>query len=844
MTIDGNILGGEFFAAGEGNTILRYSYNEKTWENMQFTSYDISDIWISLEGNLFVVGYNGIFRYNGFGWDKMLLPYQLDRFGRIWGNSDDSIFVEGGRYDNETNTWYSVILHYNGNIANRWEEKQHPALSSIHDIWGTPDGKVFAVGVIRGSDYTEKLTIASYDGYKWTEMETYCEGFSWYISVIGGTSENNIFVAYSGYDDTISDYNTGILHYDGISWSRMESGTSNMLFGIWGFSENEIIAVGQNGTVLNYSLPQDNPILLMTPDIQTIFATAGIATINISNSGTGTLTWTATENSPWFAITPKSGTNTGTITVNYESNPGDTRTATITITAPNAANSPKTITITQQSKQPHFTPVWTGNPYNAMRLWIDYAGIDGIPLSTGDEIAVFDGSKCVGVAIVNSEISAQNPLEIRTSADDGSQNGFTKGHQISFRLWDTSSGKEYTLINPTFKNATDGKPMPEAPIFEENADFGVSLESGTGQQSISLNKGWNIMSSNITPENTDMMAVVQPLINSGCLEKVISATGGTIIRIFGTWKNTIGNYNPDEGYKIKLNCETDFSVRGFSIQSQSNMYATSKQISLTKGWNIISYPFTTSQNAMNAVQPLIDSEKLIKVIDETGGTIIKVFGNWKNNIGDFRPGEGYEIKVSVDTYLTLKENSEIRRQGESLTSRFSLLTSHFTPVWTGNPYNPMNIWVAGITGYNIEPGDEIGIFDGDNCVGADTVTNEISPENPMQIIASQNDGEGSGFTEGNPITVRLWDKSRQTHVAVIPTFTDINGNPTETSAFKGKSDYGVTLDAKLNNAIVTLQILAGMKPEISDTNADADKNGKVEMADVIFILQTVSGIRK
>ena len=48
-------------------------------------------------------------------------------------------------------------------------------------------------------------------------------------------------------------------------------------------------------------------------------------------------------------------------------------------------------------------------------------------------------------------------------------------------------------------------------------------------------------------------------------------------------------------------------------------------------------------------------------------------------------------------------------------------------------------------------GDEIAIFDGEDSVGATVVgTYEID-----LVIASKDDGTGCGFTEGNPVIVRV-----------------------------------------------------------------------------------------
>ncbi|MCP4105035.1 MAG: hypothetical protein GY749_05795, partial [Desulfobacteraceae bacterium] len=359
---------------------------------------------------------------------------------------------------------------------------------------------------------------------------------------------------------------------------------------------------------------------------------------------------------------------------------------------------------------------------------------------------------------------------------------------------------------------------------------------------ISLTKGWNIISSYIISENLDMMDVVQPLIDSDALEVVIDEKGNRIIKFFGIWRNNIGNFSNEEGYKIKVSKDTELPIQGDQLQLPIF-------IPYSKGWNITGYPCTSPQNAIAVLQKLIDNGTLIKVIDENGERIINIFGKWINNIGDFKSGEGYMVKVWMDTGLTVNNYASRKRPARFPKPRRSG-TVHFTPVWTGTPYNSMNLWIIGIEGHKIEPGDEIGIFDGDKCVGAGVVPDEISMQNPLSIIVSQDDGNNNGFTQDHEIRFRLWDSNAQAEIQTLtPAFMDVNtGTPIEPPGFKENEDYGVSLDLispediNLLNVIQILKVLTGIKADAADT--DADRNGKTEIKDAIYLLQIVSDIRQ
>ncbi|MDD4554394.1 MAG: T9SS type A sorting domain-containing protein [Bacteroidales bacterium] len=114
-------------------------------------------------------------------------------------------------------------------------------------------------------------------------------------------------------------------------------------------------------------------------------------------------------------------------------------------------------------------------------------------------------------------------------------------------------------------------------------------------------------------------------------------------------------------------------------------------------------------------------------------------------------------------------------------SLFPLLSraSHFTTVWSGNPFDPMTIIVTGAVfdGTNLIAGDEIGLFDGAYCVGMGTIAAAINPANSatyLYIICSKDDPGTTGiegYTAGNPITYKLWKQSNSSECAnVIATF--------------------------------------------------------------------------
>ena len=99
--------------------------------------------------------------------------------------------------------------------------------------------------------------------------------------------------------------------------------------------------------------PATPPKLSVTPGSLSFGATQGGAspaarTLSVGNAGGGTLSWTASDDASWLAVSPASGTGSATITVTPTTTGlgAGTYTATVTVTASGADGSPATIPVT------------------------------------------------------------------------------------------------------------------------------------------------------------------------------------------------------------------------------------------------------------------------------------------------------------------------------------------------------------------------------------------------------------------------------------------------------------------------------------------------------------------
>jgi hypothetical protein len=114
-----------------------------------------------------------------------------------------------------------------------------------------------------------------------------------------------------------------------------------------------------SGYVVGATGPPPPPMLAVAPSSLTFDATAGGAnppaqTLAVSNTGSGTLDFTASDDAPWLAVSPASGTAPRDLSVAVDASglAVGTYTATVTVDAGTASGSPRTIPVTLTVKAP------------------------------------------------------------------------------------------------------------------------------------------------------------------------------------------------------------------------------------------------------------------------------------------------------------------------------------------------------------------------------------------------------------------------------------------------------------------------------------------------------------
>ncbi len=127
------------------------------------------------------------------------------------------------------------------------------------------------------------------------------------------------------------------------------------------------VTVNQSGITVSLSV---------SPALRNVSASAGTTTFNLTSN----TSWTITESTPWFTVSPMSGINNQTLTVTYQENTGSSsRQGTITASA--AAATPVTVTVMQSASSNEVfvnLPDVVGVPGTIMEIPITVSNVTGM----------------------------------------------------------------------------------------------------------------------------------------------------------------------------------------------------------------------------------------------------------------------------------------------------------------------------------------------------------------------------------------------------------------------------------------------------------------------------------
>ena len=241
--------------------------------------------------------------------------------------------------------------------------------------------------------------------------------------------------------------------------------------------------------------------------------------------------------------------------------------------------------------------------------------------------------------------------------------------------------------------------------------------------------------------------------------------GGYVIEFYsGEWHNILGDFDSKQGYKIVLQ-------EGY----------TSAEIGISGTWEDESEPVQLYANKANWVGCYLEvpaslEDAFESIWDEWISITSEhwaIFREWEDEEIRGRctvnPGELYIIRVQNDCELIWNESSPpVPPYRKEMTDYFSYEEKlDYMPILVDTVYGDTTV-------------AEIGVFDGDECIGATKVTDGY----PVQILAyTPESGSKDG---GNGLQFMLYYGSSKNKAKVVTNYTVFNR---ETSAFVIKPVY-------------------------------------------------------
>ncbi len=387
----------------------------------------------------------------------------------------------------------------------------------------------------------------------------------------------------------------------------------------------------------------------------------------------------------------------------------------------------------------YFTPVVpTGKPYTIV---ITDAEIDGQTIQVGDEIGVFDGELCVGAGIFNGTFNFI--FDIWESDTDLGLPGYTPGNPMIFKLYKTSADLEtneavkiYYVGDDTFGFGTFSALSLDASVFN------IQSLAITGGQ-------FNLVSFNLFPRYTSAWTVFGEMES---LQIAYNHNGQVLIPAYNI--NTIGDINFLNGFYLFTDQAETIDYEGTYIYPETWDITV-----LPNKWNYISMLRRTPV-AITGVFEGFESD--ISIVQAASGAAW-IPSQGINTIGNMQPGLGYKIALAGSTPITFNypaPGSKTDFFAERVHSWESMLPggSYFNYTQTGLPYAViMNLRKLHDTQDSLLPGDEIALFDGQQCVGS--VVYDGSRRFLVNAWKKDDALNLPGFTTGNLMIAQIYRKS-------------------------------------------------------------------------------------
>ena len=410
---------------------------------------------------------------------------------------------------------------------------------------------------------------------------------------------------------------------------------------------------------------------------------------------------------------------------------------------------------------------------------------NGNPLTTSsDYLGVFVKDECRGYVVPTE--GPQGKLFYLQAWSNVSSNEI-----IYFKYY---NAKDQTLITINHEPINF---KSDQSIGSISSPYRIDLNSIVTQE-IVLNKGWNWISFQVIPEDNNLS--VSSILSSidGSCNRMVSQNGFS--EYSNGWFGLVNTIQHTSMYMLKMDTPATLVLKGYPVNIKDT------QIMLNKNWNWISYLYPEA----------LPINKALESLDENGERIVgqegfsEFYQGWWGGLTELKPGKGYKLKMKSESILSYDLNNQ-KRNRKSSSPNYS---KHKKLSWS---YNPSNFEYQGTMTASINNstsvGDSIAAFVENECRGiGDLVETSTGKRFFLQIWSNQPTGEIIGLKYFSSSDNQIY-------------------NINETFEFTSNMENG-----NIENPII-------LSIRSVDNQADINKDGVLNLEDVILMLQVLSGVR-
>ncbi|HUL45215.1 MAG TPA: T9SS type A sorting domain-containing protein [Bacteroidota bacterium] len=357
--------------------------------------------------------------------------------------------------------------------------------------------------------------------------------------------------------------------------------------------------------------------------------------------------------------------------------------------------------------------------------------LNAAPLDSGDFIGVFYDSSGTPACAGYSMWVGNRAITVAAFGNElppPDKNGFEPGEIFQWKIFRWKESKEYAALASYYPPDSANHLITNTDTYATNGISSLSsLLGGAQSQSLSLRKGWSIISGYVNPQSSILDSLFGP-INP---DLIIVKNGSGKAYIPSVPVNTIGLWNDLEGYQLKMDTARTLAITGASIVPEVT------PIALRSGWSIIPYLRQTEMSVDSALSSI--GRTIIIVKDQDGHAYIPAIP--VDGIGTMEPGQGYQVKLTgIDTLLYAINEFLFPKSFVELPARTrTSVTPHYERKLRTDNNATIVFPKKAISGILMK-GDEVGVFD----------------ENGMLV--------GSGVYEGENFAVAVWGDDPTTQV--------------------------------------------------------------------------------